>query len=145
MALVTKTAVNRPAIGMLMLILGSVASVQAANVPDLTGTYDLATLTPLQRPVAFGNNKYLSREEAEEIRLADQRLEAADNEASDPNREAPPVGGDGSPGAAGNVGGYNAFWIDNGDAAFAVNGKFRTSIITKPANGRTPEPVSIHI
>ncbi len=93
MALVTKTAVNRPAVGMLMLILGSVASVQAANVPDLTGTYDLATLTPLQRPVAFGNNKYLSREEAEEIRLADQRLEAADNEASDPNREAPPVGG----------------------------------------------------
>ena len=139
MALVTKTAVNRPAIGMLMLILGIVGSVQAANVPDLTGTYDLATLTPLQRPVAFGNNKFLSREEAEEIRLADQRLEAADNEASDPNREAPPVGGDGSPGAAGNVGGYNAFWIDNGDAAFAVNGKFRTSIITKPANGRTPE------
>jgi hypothetical protein len=94
-----------------------VGSVQAANVPDLTGTYDLATLTPLQRPVAFGNNKFLSLEEAEEIRLADQRLEAADNEASDPNREAPPVGGDGSPGAAGNVGGYNAFWIDNGDAA----------------------------
>ena len=139
MSVVAIKPMNRPAVGMLMLILGCVASVQAANVPDLTGTYDLATLTPLQRPVSFGNNKYLSPEEADEIRLADQRLEAADNEASDPNREAPPAGGDGSPGAAGNVGGYNAFWIDNGDAAFAVDGKFRTSIITKPANGRTPE------
>ncbi|GIT39501.1 MAG: hypothetical protein Ct9H300mP8_06970 [Gammaproteobacteria bacterium] len=29
--------------------------------------------------------------------------------SSDPDREAPPEGGDGSPGAAGNVGGYNAF------------------------------------
>ena len=74
MALVTKTAVNRPAIGMLTLILGSVGSVQAANVPDLTGTYDLATLTPLQRPVAFGNNKSLSREEAEEAREAKGKL-----------------------------------------------------------------------
>ena len=26
--------------------------------------------------------------------------------------------GDGSSGAAGNVGGYNTFWIDNGNAAF---------------------------
>ena len=33
---------------------------------------------------------------------------------SDPNRDAPPQGGDGSTGAAGNVGGYNNFWIDAG-------------------------------
>ena len=89
MAFVTKAAVSRRRVGMLILVMGSIASTQAADLPDLTGTYDLATLTPLQRPVAFGNNKYLSREEAEKIRLADQRLEAADNAASDPNREAP--------------------------------------------------------
>ena len=32
------------------------------------------------------------------------------------NRTAPPNGGDGSTGAAGNVGGYNTFWLDRGDA-----------------------------
>ena len=60
------------------------------------------------------------------------------SQASDPNREAPPDGGDGSPGAAGNVGGYNAFWIDRGTDAFSVDGKFRTSIIVDPINGRRP-------
>ena len=62
MAFVTKAAVSRRRVGMLILVMGSIASTQAADVPDLTGTYDLATLTPLQRPVAFGNNKYLSRD-----------------------------------------------------------------------------------
>ena len=32
----------------------------------------------------------------------------------DGDRAAPPIGGDGSAGAAGNVGGYNNFWIDPG-------------------------------
>ena len=113
-----------------------------AEVPDLTGTYDVATLTPLQRPAAFGTNQYFSTEEAEAIRLADARRKAQDSVASDPNRDAPPVGGDGSPGAAGNVGGYNAFWIDNGNSTFQVDGKFRTSIITIPENGRKPELTS---
>ena len=107
--------------------------------PDLTGTYDIATLTPLQRPAAFGENKFLSPQEAEAIRQSDAERKEKDNEASDPNREAPPIGGDGSPGAAGNVGGYNAFWIDNGNSTFQVDGKFRTSIVTKPENGRLPE------
>ena len=110
-----------------------------ADVQDLTGTYDLATLTPLQRPAAFGSNQFLSTDEAEAIRHADARRKAQDSVASDPNRDAPPVGGDGSPGAAGNVGGYNAFCIDNGNSTFQVDGKFRTSIITHPENGRRPE------
>ena len=37
-----------------------------------------------------------------------------------------------------NVGGYNSFWIDNGTDVFEVDGKFRTSIITHPKNGRHP-------
>ncbi len=106
--------------------------------PDLNGTYDVATLTPLQRPVDFGDNLYLTPEDAAKLAAADRAREDADSLQSDPDREAPPEGGDGSPGAAGNVGGYNAFWIDNGDQAFTVDGKFRTSIITSPANGRYP-------
>ena len=73
--------------------------------PDLNGTYDVATLTPLQRPAQFGDNLYLTPQEAEKLAAADRAREEADSQQSDPDREAPPEGGDGSPGAAGNVGG----------------------------------------
>ncbi|MEM7219818.1 MAG: hypothetical protein AAF515_15730 [Pseudomonadota bacterium] len=111
----------------------------AATVPDFSGTYNIATLTPVQRPRAFGDKLFLTEAEAEQLIAADRALADADALASDPNREAPPTGGDGSEGAAGNVGGYNQFWIDNGDSVIEVDGKFRTSIITDPANGRRPE------
>ena len=32
--------------------------------PDLSGTYDIATLTPLQRPAEFGDTLVLTEEEA---------------------------------------------------------------------------------
>ena len=113
--------------------------------PDLTGTYDTATLTPLQRPERFGDNLFLSEEEAAAI--AAQEPQALSESFSFPTEretanavpeEVPPVGGDGSSGAAGNVGGYNTFWMDRGTAAFAIDGRFRTSIITDPKNGRRP-------
>ena len=109
-----------------------------SEVPDLSGTYDVATLTPLFRPEAYGENLYLSREEGERIAKEEAARMAEANESSDPTREAPPEGGDGSAGAAGNVGGYNAFWIDRGEDAFTLNGKFRTSIVTQPIDGRRP-------
>ncbi|MEJ2087722.1 MAG: hypothetical protein P8Y69_04445 [Gammaproteobacteria bacterium] len=111
----------------------------AWGVPDLSGTYDIATITPLQRPEEFGDNLILTPElaRAAEERVAAQK--ATRNEASDPNRGAPPAGGDGSTGAAGNVGGYNTFWIDNGDTAIQIDGEYRTSIITTPTNGRRPQ------
>ena len=111
--------------------------------PDLSGVYDIATLTPLQRPEEFGDKLYLTPEEAANAKsMADELVQsviAADAEPSDPNREAPPVGGDGSPGAAGNVGGYNAFWIDPGSDGFVVDGRYRTSIIHDPPNGQMPK------
>ena len=106
--------------------------------PDLSGSYDAATLTPLQRPSEFGENLTLSPEEAAAIARREFERRAERNEASDPNREAPPAGGDGSSGASGNVGGYNTFWTDRGSGAIQVNGEFRTSIITDPPNGRQP-------
>ena len=110
----------------------------ASGKPDLSGTYDAATLTPLTRPTEYGDNLYLTKEEAEKIAAAEATRNAERSQASDPNREAPPEGGDGSEGAAGNVGGYNTFWIDRGDDAFAVDGKFRTSILIDPKNGQMP-------
>lgn len=112
------------------------------GTPDFSGTYDTATLTGLQRPNYFGSNLYLTPEEAEQFRQNATRGLAALTPGSDvnqANREAPPVGGDGSPGAAGNVGGYNAWWIDPGESLNLVDGKFRTSIIDYPENGRRPQ------
>ena len=107
--------------------------------PDLSGVYDVATLTPLERPEMFGDNLYLSAEQAQTFEAQAAAFRAATSTASDPNREAPPEGGDGSPGPAGNVGGYNTFWIDNGDETFAIDGQHRTSIIHDPPNGRLPK------
>jgi hypothetical protein len=106
--------------------------------PDLSGTYDIATLTPLQRPKEFGDNLYMSPEKANEILERNREAMAKADAPSDADREAPPAGGDGSAGASGNVGGYNSFWIDAGDSVILVDGKFRTSIITDPPNGQQP-------
>ena len=111
----------------------------ASGRPDLTGTYDIATLTPLERDPKFSDNLYLSPEEAEEIANAVATRRADALVASDPTREAPPPGGDGSPGAAGNVGGYNDFWLDYGSGSIVLDGKFRTSLVFDPPNGRLPK------
>ncbi len=104
--------------------------------PDLQGNWSNASLTTLQRPA--GLPLVLSNEQV--ARLEKVRADSSDklDQASDPNRAAPPVGGDGSTGAAGNVGGYNNFWIDAGDRVARVNGEFRSSFITDPPNGRVP-------
>jgi hypothetical protein len=106
--------------------------------PDLSGTYDVATLTPLQRPSMYGDNLFLTPEQAEQMQARAREAMARGLEPSDPERDAPPVGGDGSGGAAGNVGGYNTFWIDRGENVVEIDGQFRTSIITDPPNGRMP-------
>ncbi len=104
--------------------------------PDFQGNWTNGTMTPLERPTGYG--RALTADQAavlEKIR-ADTVEQLA--KQSDPNRPAPPKGGDGSTGAAGNVGGYNYFWIDAGDHMAMVNGERRSSIIVDPANGRVP-------
>ncbi len=131
-------------VALLLVGCGSRADVPRTvdGLPDLSGTYDVATITPLQRPTEYGENLILTPELARQAEALVAAGKAERNQASDPNRGAPPVGGDGSPGAAGNVGGYNAFWIDNGENAIQVEGQYRTSIITRPVNGRRPELTS---
>jgi hypothetical protein len=123
------------------LILSAVLAAAAFAQPDLSGTYDISTLTPLARPAALGDRLTLTDAEAKaySARAAAQREKGG--QASDPNRKAPPVGGDGTGGAAGNVGGYNTVWIDNGTSAFRIDGQWRTSIIVDPPNGRMPAMV----
>jgi len=105
--------------------------------PDLQGTWSNATITPIDRPQ--GAPPVYT--EAQARRLERGYADRVDRLAqpSDPNRTAPPQGGDGSTGAAGNVGGYNNFWVDPGDRVAVVNGEYRTSLIVTPPNGRVPE------
>jgi hypothetical protein len=123
------------------------AAATEATHPDLSGTYDVATLTPLQRPEEFGDNLYLTPEEADRIVAEAAALNAERDKNRGPATEAPPVGGAPPIGlgdealesfGAGSVGGYNNAYVDRGDDVVMVDGRFRTSIITSPANGRFP-------
>ena len=119
--------------------------------PDLQGNWTNATITPLERlrpntPLVITEAAAL--EEENKTRAAIELRE----QDSDPNRGAPPVGGElrKSPnaeptylervwqGGAGVVGGYNSFWIDPGDRVLRVDGQARSSMIIDPPDGRIP-------
>ena len=108
----------------------------ADGKPDLTGMYDVATLTPVERQA--GSPLVLTDEQA--AKLEKQVADRKDSQAAPikADRTAPPLGGDGSAGAAGNVGGYNSFWIDSGSQYSAVDGRKRASILIDPPDGRVP-------
>ena len=113
-----------------VLALLAATNIQAQVGVDLSGTYDVGTLTPLERPPAFGDNAYLTPEQAEQMAKRMAGAMAADGAASNPDRDAPPAGKI--------TQGYNLFWVDPGSEASLIDGKFRTSILTYPANGRIP-------
>jgi hypothetical protein len=104
--------------------------------PDLQGTYDLGTITPLERRA--GTPLVLTDDEAkkgeQQVAAQSEKL----NAPIDANRSAPPTGGDGSPGPYGNVGGYNNFWLDPGSQYTTVDGRKRASLLIDPPDGRVP-------
>ena len=127
------------------LALAPMAAAQGGDIPrtpsgrpDLSGTYDVSTLTPMQRPTDLAGKQFLTDEEAAEIAAQELQRNIERQRDSAPDRGAPPQGGDGSAGAAGNVGGYNSFWIDRGTGAFQIDGQWRTSILIDPSDGRFP-------
>ena len=108
----------------------------ADGKPDLTGVYDLATMTPVERPSNMP--AIMSDEDAARLEKAEAARNQALDKSLDGNRAAPPKGGDGSVGAAGNVGGYNNFWLDRGGAYNIVDGQRRTSLVIDPPDGKVP-------
>src|SRR5580704_14800835 len=105
--------------------------------PDLQGTYDLATLTPMERPIS-AKSAVLTPEEAAKLEHEAAATRERGDQSIKADRAAPPKGGDGSVGAAGNVGGYNTGWLDPGSSYTVVNGEKRSSIVVDPPNGRVP-------
>ena len=97
--------------------------------PDLQGNWSSATITPLQRPE--GQDLVLTWEEVEVREGRAAGFLDAVSRPSDPDRSAPRAGG--------GVGGYNGIYIDRGDKVAKVYGEPRSSLITHPADGRTPE------
>ncbi len=91
---------------------------RANGNPDLQGTWDFRTITPLQRPEIYGDRETLSAEEAEEFEQIRQQELDRDNFTD-----------------TSTTGDYNEFWYDRGNEILGSN---RTSLITDPPNGRLP-------
>jgi hypothetical protein len=108
--------------------------------PDLSGTYDAATHTPLERMP--GTNLVMTKAEAAKEEATAVSLKQEGDKSIEGNRAAPPQGGDGSPGPAGNVGGYNSGWLDPGSTFTVVDGTIRASIVIDPPDGRVPPLVT---
>jgi hypothetical protein len=105
--------------------------------PDLGGMYNLATLTPLERP--RGQNATLTKEEVQKLEAASSDRRSRGDTPLAADRSAPPVGGIGRGGGAGGaVGGYNSFWLDPGTTYNMVDGQYRSSVVIDPPDGRVP-------
>ena len=106
--------------------------------PDLQGNWSNATITPLQRP--RGQGPLLTPDEVAVIEGRREALIEDASAASDPDREAPPVGGQEFTGNVldAGTGTYNYVYIDGGDRVAILNGEPRSSLVTNPANGLIP-------
>ena len=117
--------------------------------PDLQGTFDVATITPLDRAPEFGNRLVLTDKEAAALEAGEQQWNERLSANLSGDRTAPPVGGDTSPtttyldrlfrAGGGVVGGYNNFWLAGGTQVVTVDGQKRSSIVVDPLDGRVPQ------
>jgi len=97
---------------------------------DLQGTYDIATLTPIERPNSAKGKLTLTEAEAKAIEGAENRR-VEDRAAPSPVDRAAPAAG-------AQVGGYNNFWIDRGNTVIRVDNTPRSSLIIDPPDGKIP-------
>jgi hypothetical protein len=89
--------------------------------PDVQGTWDYRSITPLERPQQFGDRAFLTDEEVKEMETrANRRMD-----------EPPPANGRG-----GTI--HADYWTDPGRT---VTESRRTSLIIDPPNGRIPPGV----
>jgi len=116
--------------------------------PDLTGVYDVATMTPVDRPAEYDGRLFLTDEEVAAMVRYEEQRNVRDLAPLEADRAAPPVGGDTSPTnsyleglfrlGGGTVGGYNLFWLSPGERPVTIDGRARTSLVVDPENGRVP-------
>jgi hypothetical protein len=103
--------------------------------PDLQGMWTNATITPLERPTEFGNNRALTAEQAAKLEHSEVEYNAERAKPTDlskPDEFATCRSGSGA------TCGYNNFWLDRGQQVTTINGEKRTSLIVEPSNGKVP-------
>ena len=115
--------------------------------PDLQGTYDIATMTPVDRPRGV-KTLVLTEQEAAAMEKYEAQRQAKNDAPLKADRGAPPVGGETTApksylefleqAGGGVVGGYNNFWLSGGDHVIRVDGQPRSSLIIDPPDGQVP-------
>jgi len=115
--------------------------------PDLQGTYDIATMTPVDRPRGV-KNLVLTEQEAAAMEKYEYERQVKNDAPIAADRSAPPVGGQSTApktylefleqAGGGVVGGYNNFWLAGGMKVIRVDGAPRSSIIIDPPDGQAP-------
>src|SRR5260221_1100795 len=93
--------------------------------PDLSGTWSFSTLTPLERSAEFAAKDFLT--DAEAAAFAKRTMERSNRDNRDTNSRDADLGG-----------AYNEFWWDRGTTVARVRGKYLTSLIVDPPDGRVP-------
>jgi hypothetical protein len=96
--------------------------------PDLSGNWTNVTITPFEREE--GQGPVLTPEEVARLEGGAAARVERGALASNPDRPPPRAGAD--------VGGYNNVYIDRGERVAIVNGEPRSSLLTRPADGRRP-------
>jgi hypothetical protein len=119
----------------------------ADGKPDLQGVYDVATLTPVDRPAGV-KELVLTDQEAFAIEKYEYDRQVKNDAPIAGDRPAPPVGGETTTGKSyleflerfggGVVGGYNNFWLAGGMRVIRVDGKPRSSLVIDPPDGKVP-------
>jgi hypothetical protein len=115
--------------------------------PDLQGLYDVATMTPVDRPAGV-KSLALTEQEAAAMEQYEAQRQVKNDAPIAGDRTAPPVGGDNTPpktyleflerAGGGVVGGYNNFWLAGGTHVIRVDGQARSSLVVDPPDGKVP-------
>jgi len=99
------------------------------GAPDLEGIWTNATITTLERPDGI-DSLLLTPEEAERLERERADFYSDYDQPTAAQDEALPAGED--------PGGYNTFWMDEGQKLAVVRGEIRSSLIVDPEDGEIP-------
>ena len=115
--------------------------------PDLSGFYDVATMTPVERPAGV-ERLVLTPQEAAALEQYEYERQVKNDAPISGDRTAPPVGGENTTPKSyleflerfggGVVGGYNNFWLAGGMKMIRVDGQPRSSLVIDPPDGKVP-------
>lgn len=117
-------------IAALLLVAGATGLAQSKGPrtgdghPDFQGVYKFTTLTPLQRPKEFEGKAFLTDAEAAEYVKRRSGDTNADRRSADPLVDL--------------TGSHNEFWYERPTDMMNVRGRYLTSRITDPPDGRIP-------